>query len=71
MIVLLAVLGLACVAACPGIEFFQEANPPNRTINYQALMDAGAIRPNVFNCANMIGNSPEESYKFADPKTDV
>ncbi len=68
MIVLLVILGLAGVATCPGIEFFQETT---RDIDYQALIDAGAIRPNVFNCANMIGNSPEESYKFADPKTDV
>jgi hypothetical protein len=41
------------------------------TIDYDALMDAGVVRPSVFNCANTIGNTAEESYIYADPKTDM
>jgi hypothetical protein len=70
MIILMAVLGLF-VTAYPGIEKFQQVSGPSRAIDYSALMEAGAVRPSVFNCASMIGNAPEESYKYADPKTDV
>ncbi len=69
-IIFLVVVGVflfACV--CPGMEAFAEVEGP--TIDYNTLMDAGVVRPNVFNCASTIGNTAEENYIYADPKTDM
>ena len=67
IVVVIAFL-FACV--CPGMEAFAEVSGPS-TIEYDELVAAGVIRPNVFNCASGIGNTAEESYKYADPKTDI
>ena len=71
-IVLLVVVGaflFACV--CPGMEAFAEVEGPTIAIDYDALMNAGVVRPNVFNCASAIGSTAEQSYLYADPKTDI
>ena len=67
LIVVLCAFLFACV--CPGMESFAEG--PSVAINYSTLMDAGVIRPSVFNCASTIGNTAEESYMYADPTKDM
>jgi hypothetical protein len=70
-IILIVVVGAFLFACtCPGMEAFAEVDGPT-TIDYATLMDAGVVRPNVFNCANTIGNTAEESYMYADQKTDI
>ncbi len=71
-ILLLVIIGAFAVACIyPGTEAFAEVEGPTIAVNYDTLIDAGVIRPNVFNCASTIGNTAEQSYMYADPKTDM
>jgi hypothetical protein len=68
LIVVVSAFLFACT--CPGMEAFAEVAGPT-AINYDTLLDAGIVRTNVFNCASSIGNTAEQGYKYADPKTDI
>ncbi len=58
------------MAACTGASkeyFYQEsaAPAPSVPLTNQTLIDAGLVRPSVFNCADQIGITAEANPLFA------
>jgi hypothetical protein len=71
ILVLLVILGIALCACATKEYFYQEkqalalAPAPSVPITNATLMEAGIVRPSVFNCADQIGITAEMNSLFA------
>lgn len=73
ILVLLVILGIALCACATKEYFYQEKQAlalaltpaPAVPITNATLMEAGIVRPSVFNCANQIGITAEMNSLFA------
>ncbi len=72
MIVLITILGIAIygLEAFPGREYFAEV-APGPSFSTDDLFKAGVVRSSVFNCASLIGRTPEQNVIYANPQTDM